>query len=559
MKWYMNLKIGTKQLLGYLVLITLTGFLGLFALHGLGTVREQAAELAERRFPLTQAFSELRPGMFQYRVSEIDYVFTQDPDERNLRNSKMQSGLADSEAALAKLASLLDNDAERKLFHAVKVDLDKCKAETNTVLELVAQKKDLEAQSEETGTANGNFDDLMVDIKAAIDLEVSAAAASSKTSNSLYQHTRFLVLGTLMITLALGLFMAITSSRLIARPIYEVSLVAKQIASGDLTGPMLSIRSSDEVGQLAGSVNSMHKHLKATISTVLLNAAHIAASSKKFLAVSGTMQGNSEEASHQSQAVSAATEAVNMNLDTVAMATGQMSTTIREIAKNATEAARIASEARKRAADTNVIVTKLGNSTAKIGEVVKVVTSIAHKTNLLALNATIEAARAGEVGAGFAVVANEVKELARQTSTSAEEIGRMIDTIRGDAKEAVEAISRIDRIIAQVDTISTAIADAVEEQSASTDQMSSSLTGAAQSSRAVAENIRSVAHVTQSMSDGTVDLRKAAAELSQMSADLHNLVSQFRLTEKEVQRDKPEQYNKNGSFQEQLETVALER
>lgn len=67
MKWYMNLKIGTKQLLGYLVLITLTGFLGLFALHGLGTVREQAAELAERRFPLTQAFSELRPGMFQSR------------------------------------------------------------------------------------------------------------------------------------------------------------------------------------------------------------------------------------------------------------------------------------------------------------------------------------------------------------------------------------------------------------------------------------------------------------------------------------------------------------
>lgn len=171
MKWYMNLKIGTKQLLGHLVLLILTGFLGLFALHGLGTVREQAAELAERRFPLTQALSELRPSMFHYRVSEIDYVFTLDPDERDLRKSKMQSGLTDSETALEKLAPLLNTPEEKKLFQAVKADLDKCKTETNAVLELVAQKKDMEAQSEETGTANGNFDDLMSDIKAAIDLE----------------------------------------------------------------------------------------------------------------------------------------------------------------------------------------------------------------------------------------------------------------------------------------------------------------------------------------------------------------------------------------------------
>jgi methyl-accepting chemotaxis protein len=121
-----------------------------------------------------------------------------------------------------------------------------------------------------------------------------------------------------------------------------------------------------------------------------------------------------------------------------------------------------------------------------------VVTSIAHKTNLLALTATIEAARAGEVGAGFAVVASEVKELARQTATSAEEISGTIEAIRSDAKETIDAIS-IDGIIAQVHTDSTSIATAVEEQSASTDQMSSSLTGATKSSRDVAENIRTVA------------------------------------------------------------------
>ena len=174
MKWYMNLEIGSKQLLAYLVLLALTSFLGLVALHGLGNVRAQAAELAERSFPLTQALSELRPAMFVYRVSEIDYVFTQDPDERDLRNAKMQSGLAEAESGLAKLSPLLRTPEEKKILPSITADLEKCKAETSVVLALVAQKKDMEAQSEETGTANGNFDDLMGAIKtAAIDLEAS--------------------------------------------------------------------------------------------------------------------------------------------------------------------------------------------------------------------------------------------------------------------------------------------------------------------------------------------------------------------------------------------------
>ncbi|HEY2352305.1 MAG TPA: methyl-accepting chemotaxis protein [Candidatus Acidoferrum sp.] len=556
MKWYMDLKIGTKQLLSYLVLLALTGFLGLFALHGLGVVQEQAAELAGRRFPVTQALSELRPGMFQYRVAEMDYIFRQDPDERDLRKSKMQSGLAESENALEKLGVLLVAPEEKKAYEAVKADLAKCKAETALVLGMVAQKKDLEAQAEETGTANGNFEDLMSDIKAAIDLEVSAAAAASKNSTTLYQRTRWLVMGTLVVALALGLFMAVTSSRMIGRPIHEVSEVAKQIASGDLNGKPLTIRSEDEIGQLAGSINTMQKHLQATISAVTRNAGHIATASQKFLSVSRSMQDDSEKASTQSQAVSEATEEVNMNLDTVATATEQMSTTIRDIAKNATESARIAGEARKRAADTNAMVTKLGNSTAQIGQVIKVVTSIAQKTNLLALNATIEAARAGEVGAGFAVVATEVKELAKQTANATQEIAKTIEAIRVDANAAIEAISRIDGIISQVDSISTTIAAAVEEQSATTDQMSSSLTGAARSSRGVAENIRSVAQVTQSTSQGTADLQKSAAELSQMSSDLHELVSQFKLAAIAAEQDGIAGA-KDSEFREEYEKVAV--
>jgi len=159
-------------------------------------------------------------------------------------------------------------------------------------------------------------------------------------------------------------------------------------------------------------------------------------------------------------------------------------------------------------------------------------------------------------GGGFAVVASEVKELARQTADSAEEISGMIEAIRGDAKEAIDAISGIDGIIAQVHTISTSIATAVEEQSASTDQMSSSLAGATKSSREVAENIRTVARVSHNTSQGTVDLEKAAAELSQTSTNLHHLVSQFRLAE-EVTADprNPEEHHPDAELQEELVAV----
>ena len=121
---------------------------------------------------------------------------------------------------------------------------------------------------------------------------------------------------------------------------------------------------------------------------------------------------------------------------------------------------------------TNATVSKLGDSSIEIGQVIKVITSIAQQTNLLALNATIEAARAGEAGKGFAVVANEVKELAKQTAKATEDIGRRIGAIQDDTKSAVEAIGTISGIINQVNDISNTIATAVEEQSATTNEMS---------------------------------------------------------------------------------------
>ena len=178
--------------------------------------------------------------------------------------------------------------------------------------------------------------------------------------------------------------------------------------------------------------------------------------------VSQQMSANAEETSAQSGVVSAASEQVSRNLQTVATSTEEMSATIKDIARNTSESVKIASEAVKVATATNVTVTKLGESSAEIGQVIKVITSIAQQTNLLALNATIEAARAGEAGKGFAVVANEVKELAKETAKATEDISRKIEAIQTDTKGAVEAIAAISRVINQVNDISNSIATAVD-------------------------------------------------------------------------------------------------
>jgi hypothetical protein len=171
----------------------------------------------------------------------------------------------------------------------------------------------------------------------------------------------------------------------------------------------------------------------------------------------------------------------------------------------------------------------LETSAADIGDVINVITSIAEQTDLLALNATIEAARVGEAGKGFAVVANEVKALAAQTSTATDEIGTRVDAIQRETLAAVQAITEINELIESVNSASTTIAGAVEEQSATTAEVAKNLLAMSDGATTISASIVSVATAADAVKVGAGRTRTSAAHLSDLAGELTHALSGFTL------------------------------
>jgi methyl-accepting chemotaxis protein len=261
---------------------------------------------------------------------------------------------------------------------------------------------------------------------------------------------------------------------------------------------------------------------------IIENVQTLASSSEELTSVSQQMASSAEETRAQASAVSGGADEMSKSAQKVSRSVEDLGASVREIAKSAHDAAKVATTGVEVANTTTATVARLGESSAEIGKVLKVITSIAQQTNLLALNATIEAARAGEAGKGFAVVANEVKELAKETARATEEIGQKIDAIRQVTQGAVAAIDQISKIIIQINDYQSTIAGAVEEQSATAREIGLSGADAARGSAEIARNIASVAQASRHAAEGAGNTQKAAQELARMAGELQRLVEQFQ-------------------------------
>lgn len=259
----------------------------------------------------------------------------------------------------------------------------------------------------------------------------------------------------------------------ISRPVKELEATLAAVTAGDLAVPA-DFESPDELGRLAKGFN------QAIAAEESVAPQLVAASRADAAAVA-----DASAAANQALSVVSEQDSAEQTLRT---AVQHLASPIREIAKNAAEASQVATQAAEVAETTNATVNKLGESSAEIGNIVKVITTIAQQSNLLALNATSEAARAGE---GFGVLANEVKDLARKTVAATEDISAKIGAIQGDTSGAVRGISRIAEVIAKINELRASIAAAAKEQSATTNEIVRSLAETAAGSSEITTGIAS--------------------------------------------------------------------
>lgn len=239
---------------------------------------------------------------------------------------------------------------------------------------------------------------------------------------------------------------------------------------------------------------------------------------------------NAKESSRKSSAVAAASEQASVNVQTVAAATEELSSSVKEIGRQVAASTKIAGHAVDQASHSGATMQGLSQAAQQIGDVVKLINTIAKQTNLLALNATIEAARAGEAGKGFAVVASEVKVLADQTAKATGDIVQHIDAIQQASRDSVGSIKEIAATITSVNEITTAIAAAVEEQGAATAEIARNVCEAARGTEDVSSNIGGVSQAAGETGETATQLLAAANDLSRQSKTLRSQVEGFFAT-----------------------------
>lgn len=251
----------------------------------------------------------------------------------------------------------------------------------------------------------------------------------------------------------------------------------------------------------------------------------LASASSELTATATEMTNTSNKTSSESENAARVAEEVAAGVQTVATNMEEMVASIKEIGRSTNESAQMAKTTLLKAQESNAIVTKLGVSSQEIGDVIKVISSIAQQTNLLALNATIEAARAGEAGKGFAVVANEVKELAKQTAKATDDITHKIGAIQTDTKGAVEAIAGISQAVEKLNGLSGVIATAVEEQTATTNEISRVVVESKKGVESIADTVKTVSMVANASSVSSNQTLSASKELGQLAEKLSALAS----------------------------------
>jgi methyl-accepting chemotaxis protein len=373
------------------------------------------------------------------------------------------------------------------------------------------------------------------------------------TSDTAAGAMEMMVLGVLALMLAVR--GALVIRRSVACPLAAVTEITEAVARGGEVRAVPYRDRADEIGALARSIAVFQDAMRRNVDlnkTVLSDAEartrrqhEIAAEIARFgteieaslselgrlfehmLAASSQLTEVADLASAKTSGAAAASNEAFANVRDIASAAEELAVSVTEIDRQVVQSNSIATKAVGEAARSNDAVKELDEAGRRIGDVIKLITDIASQTNLLALNATIEAARAGEAGRGFSVVAGEVKALSSQTAKATDEIGAQIAAMQGATRRSIEAIAGIERTIGDIGEISGAIATAVTEQGAASQEMARSIEVAARRTHEASTEVERLGEATQNTRSSAASVKALADDLAATAANIRAQVDQF--------------------------------
>jgi methyl-accepting chemotaxis protein len=520
-QWSRDRKVSTKVLAVAGMAVAGTIATGAFSLGGVGRLDTTRSAEVARTLPYATHLNAAALAAKTAANDERGYLIAGDTKFRD--ESLERQHAVDQELGAARAVG---DAGEQRRIDAIKSATDTwfvaLKAEFTTF--------STDPKAATTAALNANRD-LRKNYETLLTAEIgyaNDALLTGKEFASGVRQTSTSVLVVLVIALVVAVAGALIVARQLIRPLRRVAAVLDGVAAGDLSGES-GVHQRDEIGHMADSLRLATGSLRQTVTDLSAHAATLAAAADELAGTSRQSAASAEEGARQAASVAGSAGTMSLNIQTVAAGAEEMGASIREISHSATQAAQVAGRAVEVTAGTTSVMAKLNESSAEIGNVIKVITAIAEQTNLLALNATIEAARAGELGKGFAVVASEVKELSQETARATEDIGQRIAAIQADTAGAVSAIGEISEIIGRINEFQTTIASAVEEQTVTTNEMSRNVNEAAEAGGRVAHTITEVATAVQLTTVGVAEADRAAGRLAGMSGDLRGIVSRFKL------------------------------
>ncbi|RYY73352.1 MAG: HAMP domain-containing protein [Gammaproteobacteria bacterium] len=532
MNWFYDLKIGSKLISSFLVVLVLTAGMGIFSIVQLAEVNSTTTEIADNWMPSLAAAQKTRFYLAEYRLKEARHLLTEKTEDK----AAMEQAAADAgrklESQLSIYGSMLSNDEDKALFAKLNASWTAYQQTDKTLLGLSKQNQQQEAASYFAGTSRNAFDEVIGIAEKMVELNDKGAEAAKKRGDELYKNSRVSIIAVLIGALLAGIILAIFISRTISKPLTLAADAATRLSNGDLT-VRIDVSSKDETGILMGAMQNMVAKLASIITEVRSSADSLASASEQ---VSSTAQSMSQATSEQAASVEETGASVE-----------QMSASINQNTENAKVTDGMASKAAKEATEGGQAVQQTVGAMKQIAQRIGIIDDIAYQTNLLALNAAIEAARAGEHGKGFAVVAAEVRKLAERSQVAAQEIGELSSSSVQLAEKAGKLLDEIVPSINKTSDLVQEISAASEEQASGVSQINTAMTQLNQITQQNASSSEELAATSEEMSSQAEQLQQA---MSFFTVENSGMTKQFKTHPQKNSNDKKQVQN-NRSFTRQ--------